>query len=222
MLEGGSDLRRRELVPTSIALNSDYATAHQYYALALPVMGRLADAIYEMERATRLEPLSLGIRATLAWTYYLARDYDKAFNQAQETLELDSSFLLARFYLGLICIQKGLFDDAISQLDGAVSGTQNLPITVSALAFALAASGKRKKAQQVLQKLEDLSKQQYVSPYDSAIAYSGLDEFDAAFASLDQAFEERGWLNHLNLEPMMDNLRQDSRFQSLQRRMGID
>ena len=70
---------------------------------SLPVMGRLADAIDEMERATRLEPLSLGIRATLAWMYYLARDYDKAFNQAQvqgnNVAFLEKRFLASRCHV---------------------------------------------------------------------------------------------------------------------------
>ncbi len=212
--EGEMSFRR------SLALNPEYATAHQYYALSLPVMGRLADGIDEMERATELEPLSLGIRATLAWTYYLARDYEKAFNQAQETLELDSGFLLARFYLGLICVQKALFDDAIAHLECVAAGTGGLPITLSALAFAFGASGKRRKARQVVQRLTEISREQYVSSYDFAVACSGLEELDAAFEHLARAAEERGWMNHLNLEPMLDNLRKDPRFFGLLRRIG--
>jgi len=206
----------------SIKLNPDYATAHQWYALSLPVMGRTPEGITEMEHACRLEPLSLGIRSTLAWTYYLARQYDRALIQAQETVDLDPQFLLARYYLGLIYIQSKRFDEAIEQLGLVAEGTHQLPITMSSLAQAYAAAGQRRKATQLLQRLKDLSHADYVSHYDFAIVHAGLGEIDDAFNSLEQAFDERGWLNHLHLDPMMDSLRGDPRFSAMLRRMGVE
>jgi len=214
--EGEDSFRR------SIQLNPEYATAHQWYALSLPVMGRIADGVSEMEHASRLEPLSLGIRSTLAWTYYLSRQYDLALTKAEETVGLDSAFLLAHFYLGLICVQKKLFDRAIEHLGVVAEGTNNLPITVSALIFAHAAAGKRRKAQQLMQHLRELSKQQYVSAYDFALAHTALEQFDEAFDALERALDERGWMNHLHVEPMLDGLRNDPRFPALLRRMGVE
>ena len=206
---------------TSIKLNPSYATAHQWYALSLPVMDRTAEGILEMEHASRLEPLSLGIRSTLAWTYYVAREYDKAHRQAEQTVELDPMFLLARYYLGLISLQKGLFDRALEHLQFLVDH-EPAPITVSALAFAFASAGHRKKAVQLLHRLEGLSTERYVSHYDFALVHCGLGHMDDAFESLEKAFEERGWLNHLHLDPMLDNLRKDPRFTALVRRMGLE
>jgi len=185
-------------------------------------MGRIADGVSEMEHASRLEPLSLGIRSTLAWTYYLSRQYDLALTKAEETVGLDSAFLLAHFYLGLICVQKKLFDRAIEHLGVVAEGTNNLPITVSALIFAHAAAGKRRKAQQLMQHLRELSKQQYVSAYDFALAHTALEQFDEAFDALERALDERGWMNHLHVEPMLDGLRNDPRFPALLRRMGVE
>jgi TolB-like protein/Flp pilus assembly protein TadD len=205
-----------------IAMNPNYATAHQWYALALPVMGRVDEAVSEMEKASRLEPLSLPIRSTLAWTYYLARQYDRAAAQARETIELDPQFLLARFYLGLILCRKSQFTEAAEQLELVVEGTRGLPITVSALAATLAAGGQRRRALAELQRLRDSSRGDYVSPYDLALVHSALGQIDAAFECLEQAYEERGWLNHLQTEPMFDELHADPRCSALLKRMGCD
>jgi hypothetical protein len=101
-----------------------------------------------------------------------------------------------------------------------VEGTRGLPITVSALAATLAAGGQRRSALVELQRLRDSSREHYVSPYDFALVHSALEQFDAAFECLEQAYEERGWLNHLHAEPMFDGLRPDPRYNALLRRMG--
>jgi len=49
-----------------------------------------------------------------------------------------------------------------------------------------------------------------------------LNQVDEAFDSLERAFQERGWLNHLHLDPMLDGLKPDPRFGALLRRMGVE
>ena len=50
----------------------------------------------------------------------------------------------------------------------------------------------------------------------------GLQENDEAFAWLQRAFEQRSlWLGYLNVEPQLDPLRSDQRFQALLRRVGL-
>ena len=52
--------------------------------------------------------------------------------------------------------------------------------------------------------------------------YAGLDEKDEAFAWLEKAYQERSWwLVWIKMEPMVDNLRSDSRFKDLMRRVGL-
>ena len=60
-----------------------------------------------------------------------------------------------------------------------------MPITVSALGFSYGAAGKRRKAQQVWMQLQELARKQYVSPYDFVLIHTGLEQFDAAFESLE-------------------------------------
>ncbi len=74
----------------------------------------------------------------------------------------------------------------------------------------------------ILNQLNALSKQRYVSPYDTALIHAGLRDKDRAFAWLERAYEERSvWLIFLKVEPSLDPLRSDPRFNDLLRRIGL-
>ena len=55
-----------------------------------------------------------------------------------------------------------------------------------------------------------------------AYIYSCLNEKDEAFRWLEKAYQERSaWLVYMNMAPWLDNLRSDSRFDDLLRRMNF-
>jgi hypothetical protein len=73
----------------------------------------------------------------------------------------------------------------------------------------------------ILKEIEILSKQQYVSPFDFAIVYTGLGDRDKAFQWLETAYSQRVMrIQELN-EPHFDSLRGDPRYGDLLRRIGI-
>jgi hypothetical protein len=93
---------------------------------------------------------------------------------------------------------------------------------VAAIGYLHAVMGERDKAEQALNELREKKRQTYVSSYDLAIIYVGLDEPDQAFAWLEHAYEERSyWLIYLKVDPMLDNLRSDPRFADLTARVGL-
>ena len=54
------------------------------------------------------------------------------------------------------------------------------------------------------------------------MVHVGLQENDETFSWLQRAFEQRSlWLGYLNVEPQLDPLRSDPRFQDLLRRLGL-
>ena len=66
------------------------------------------------------------------------------------------------------------------------------------------------------------SQKSYVSPYDIAIVYLGLDQRDDAFRWLEKAYQEhsvRLW--NLKAHPRFAAVRSDPRFQDLSRRVGF-
>jgi hypothetical protein len=83
-------------------------------------------------------------------------------------------------------------------------------------------AGKRDGAQKILAELLALAQQKYVSSYDIALVYAGLGENEHALEWLEKAFEEHnGWLVFLNVEPRFDNLRSDSKFIVLLKKVGL-
>jgi tetratricopeptide (TPR) repeat protein len=73
----------------AIELNPNYAEAHDWYAIYLANMGRHGEAIHEAERARELDPFSLLMSQTAGNVLCLARDYDRAIEGLQKTLDMD-------------------------------------------------------------------------------------------------------------------------------------
>jgi hypothetical protein len=86
----------------------------------------------------------------------------------------------------------------------------------------LPARVKRKKAIRILDDLTNLSKQKYVAPYFFAGIHAGLGEDERAIECLEKSYEEHPhWLIYLHIDPSMDGLRSNPRFQDLLRRVGL-
>jgi tetratricopeptide (TPR) repeat protein len=96
------------------------------------------------------------------------------------------------------------------------------PTMRAALAQSFAAAGRSQEAVQILGELTELAKRKYVAPYFFAGIYIGLGENDRAMEYLERAYEERShWLIYLHIDPSMDGLRSDSRFEEMLRRIGL-
>jgi hypothetical protein len=68
----------------------------------------------------------------------------------------------------------------------------------------------------------ELSKQRYVSPYNIACIYAGLNDKDQAFEWLERAYQERSFfVANLKAETVLDNLRPDPRFKHLLKRINL-
>ena len=92
----------------------------------------------------------------------------------------------------------------------------------AALAHTLGAAGRPVEAGQILDDLTSQARQKYVAPYFLAGIHVGLGENDRALEYLDKAFEEHSnWLLYLHMDPSMDGLRDEPRFQDLLRRIGL-
>ncbi len=211
------------LYKRAIELSPGYAIARQSYAMVyLAPMGRLGEAIAEMKRAQRLDPLSLFHSTILGWAFHLARQYDQAIKQYRKTLDLDPNYHLAYSGLGWAYEQKSMFEEAIAAFQKARAFSGGSTLTIASLGHCYGSWGRTNEAQSLLAELNELSKARYVSPLDIAILHTGLNQRDQAFEWLEKANKERcSRLIWLKPEPRFDKLRSDPRFQSLLRRMNF-
>jgi TolB-like protein/Tfp pilus assembly protein PilF len=204
---------------TELAPNS--AFTHEQYGLYLAIMGRFAEAIAELRRAQELDPLSLITCVMLSWTYYFAREPEKAKEEANKALEIDHSFWMAHWTMALSYEQTSQYADALAALEKAKALDDSSWIP-AVFARVFARVGKEDEAQKILDELTEKSKQQWVSPYLTATAYVNLDQRDQAFEWLYKALEEHDeWLCCLKVDPALDLLRADPRFEDLLSRVGL-
>jgi len=206
----------------AIELNPGYATAHQWYAEYLSVMGRHNEAIAEAKRAQELDPLSLMINAIGGRVFFYARRYDEAIAQCRRTLELNPGFYPAHLFLAWAYEQEKRYAEAISEYQKAIAPGQSNPLLAAELARGYVAAGKRTEALTVISQMGELSKRRYVSSYVIAQIYTALGDTGRAFQWLEKAYQERdSQLAWLKAEPGFDSLRSDPRFQNLLRRMNF-
>lgn len=206
----------------ALALNPGYATTRFFYANFLTSMGRFEEALEETRRAQEIEPLSLIISNCFGWTYMYARRFDEAIASFQRTSELDPNFIPLRFFFGCAYEGVGRFADAAGQFEQAIrlSGGGNL--FRAALARTHAEAGRVEEARAELARFDTLPAGSYVSPYILATVHAALGQPDQAFPLLEKAREERShWLTFLRVDPAVDSLREDPRFEALVEAMAF-
>ena len=205
----------------AIELNPNYPQAHQWYAIYLMRAGRTNESLAEIKRAQELDPLSLPINMTVGWLLCDAKRTDEGIDQLLKTLDMDPGFLVARVRLAYCYELKGSYDATIAESQKVFDlGAKSLGIGGLGKAYAMA--GKRSEALNELAKLQDLSKQRYVPPSFFAFIFAALGEKDQAFAWLEKSVEEHELvMGRLKVDRGFDNLRSDSRFAELVKRVGI-
>jgi TolB-like protein/Tfp pilus assembly protein PilF len=206
----------------AIALNPRYSTAHQWYSWFLAAMGRFDEALAEGRAATELDPLSVSIRRSLGWLQYYARQFDDALENLRRALVMNPTSEETHRLLGLVYAQQGLYDEATASYKEALLNSENDMLSYAGLGHVAALRGRVDEARTVLKELEERQRTRYVSPVALAMIQVALGDVDASFDLLEKARQERrGWLAYLRIEPILDPLRSDLRFQRLLERMRL-
>jgi serine/threonine-protein kinase len=204
----------------AIELDPRYASARQWYAFALAARGELDKALVQGHSAQELDPSSVSVRRSLAWVYYYARRYGEVRYHLERALAMNPAAEETYRVLGLTLAISGHAVEAERVLRRAVTMHGTGSYTYGTLGFALARGGKTDEARHIADELERLREREYVSPVALATVYLGLGEHSRALDWAERAYEERrGWLNYLAVNPLVDPLRGDPRFEALVVRM---
>jgi tetratricopeptide (TPR) repeat protein len=231
----------------AIALNPYYASAHQWYADYLALLGRFEEAIERINLALEIDPLSLVFNKTMAKILYLAREYDKGIEQCLEILEIEPNFGPASGQLAYIFAAKGMYQEAVREIkklidfslgdyeiqseetSGPISGPRRHPIfsqsdpeAIAALGYFCALAGRKDEAIELVTGLKELCRHRYIEPHTLAMIYIGLGDNDLALEWLEKAYESRSIIIiHLKVWPVLDSLRADPRFIDLYKRVAF-
>jgi tetratricopeptide (TPR) repeat protein len=207
----------------AIELDPNNSVPHlRYGQIYLSPLGRNEEAIAEIKRALELEPLSLFDNSVLTATYYFARQPDRALEQGRKTSELDPNFPTGRWTLGSVYNANGMYAEAIELSEKSLQSDPTNQVQLGLAGYAYAKSGRRFEAEEVIRKFREIAKTHYASPYWIAVVYVALGDKDKAFAELEKAFEQLDWnLHRLKVDPLMDRLRDDPRFNAMLKRLNL-
>jgi DNA-binding winged helix-turn-helix (wHTH) protein/tetratricopeptide (TPR) repeat protein len=203
------------------ALTADPALpeAHLWRAVLLSNLARHDEALAEIDRALAAAPVNPVLNTARGWLLFAARRGDEAIEQSRRTLELAPDYYDAWDNLKWFHITRGEIPEAArawaraAQLeggdgDGLLAGYQR-----HGFPYLLRESVQRKLNQQ---------RDGYSSPYDLALDYTALGEIGPALDQLERSHAEHETdLLSLAVDPRMDALRGEPRFQALLERMGL-
>ena len=157
----------------ALDLNSNYATAHHWYAMYLGRMGRFDEAMREIERAHELDPLSMIINTDIGGLLLYRGAIQEDIEQQRKCLEMDPTFAPAHSNLALAFERAEQYKEAIHETETALQMTPNNLGYKAQLGRLLGLAGKRSQSEKILVELQAASRTNYVSPYSIAVVYFG-------------------------------------------------
>jgi adenylate cyclase len=204
----------------AIELNPNNGVAYDSYGLMLAALGRYDEAILVQQRAHELDPVAH--RMDIATTLLRAGRYDEALGAITECLAVDPNFGLAHATAGWAHLLTGSPEQGIAALEKAVAIAPDSTLYLAQLGQALARVGRTEEARDILRRLEELSRERFVSPYHMAYVYTGLGEQDRAMDWLERAYEQRaGGVFGIKGSFLFAPLREHPRFKALLRKMNL-
>jgi eukaryotic-like serine/threonine-protein kinase len=206
----------------ALALNPNYAFAHDQFGIGLALQGRFEEAIAEGKRASELDPLSPQIPLDASLGLAFQGQFQAANDQVKRAVDLDPTLFFAPWEAGWIHIQEGKVREAIPEFRKAKA--MESPAFVSAwLAYACGASGDRAGA---LAELEDLKKRSLrgsPTPFNLALVQLGLGDRARAMDYLEKAHAtDTQWLGYLKNDRTFDLLRSEPRFTALMKKLKFE
>jgi len=202
----------------AVKLNPNSSDAHLWRGVFLAQMGHSDEGISEIKLAESLDPLSLAVHVNAGWVYYLARRDEQAVQEWRKILDIDPHFTVTHSSIWIAYVKQAEMGTVLSPPSSGDADALQL----AAITGRQAVTGNRAEAERLLSRLDSISKRHYVCPYEMATAHAVLGNKDKALDWLNRGLKERsGCMPDLKVDPRLDSLRSDARFEDFLRRVGF-
>jgi TolB-like protein/DNA-binding winged helix-turn-helix (wHTH) protein/cytochrome c-type biogenesis protein CcmH/NrfG len=181
----------KEEYSRALAINPSSSEAHLGYATYFSTLGRVDDAIAEVQQVYRVDPIAVDSRQETIWVYLYSGSMEQTAAQARKTIELEPKAGYAHGLLALAYANMGRHQDAVEEAETADRVSEDTPGAIAVAISALARVGEREKAHRLLNHALDLAQKRYICRFLLAAAYVDLDEKDKAIESLQRGIRDR-------------------------------
>jgi len=206
----------------AIELNASSAWAERAYGKFLSSQRRFDEARAAALKALDLAPGSPIMVEGLAWRAYEARNFVRAVTLGEATLRYDPEYADGYKILAFAEIARGNASRAVELLLRHVELAGRSPQALAALGYGYARAGRPDDAHGIASELETLAATRFVDSGQLALLPLALGDHERALRLLAEAVDRRAdpsiWLA---VDPKLDPLRTDPRFQELVRRVGL-
>jgi serine/threonine-protein kinase len=206
----------------ALQANPNYSMGRWQYARFLSAAGRVDEAVAQAQLAEQTDPASTDVIRTVATMLFYQRRYAEAAAKASQALAIDGSQASSHTVRGRALAALGQFDGAIGELQEAFRLSDH-PGVLAELGRVYALSGNRAAAEEILVRVSQpaAARGDFVAEQDAAYIRLALGRRDEALAGLERAVAQHSerilWLR---VDPRVDALRGDPRFERLIRRLG--
>ncbi len=205
----------------ALQLNPSDIQAYCWYGLCLATLGRSDEAVAQVEKARKLDPLSPYVSMVLMFVLTFGNRNEEAIREGERTLELDPDFAIGFYVLGSTLTRVGRYDRAVELLEKAAAVTGRASFYLGFLGWAYGRAGRENDARGVLSELEERAKETYVAPTFFVCIHAGLGEDDRVFHYLELARESGSPLGIWTKFPIFDTVRSDPRFKRMTASIGL-
>ncbi|MEO8215994.1 MAG: protein kinase [Acidobacteriota bacterium] len=217
------DTARREC-ERAVALDANSSLAHLYYSRYLNGQGRSDAAIAEVKSAIDLEPTSLASQRQYGMCLYYARRYPEAVTQFKRVVAMDKGFGAPYNWLISTLEMQGNYSEAFEWLMKMKALYKEPEEEIQAYRTAYQTSGWPGLLRERARRRDAMSFRAARGSlyFQGAIEQAKVGNKDQAFKYLEQSYRAREyWMMFLKVEPGLDSLRPDPRFDELVRRVGL-
>jgi len=207
----------------AIELNPNEGSTHARFAEMLAMLGRFDEAIAEARRAMECDPVCESPSSLLAYILYVARRYDEAIEQCRKSLELAPDYHFSYAFLAMVYCAQDRFEEAVSVARKAAEIGQGEPFCEGVLGYALGLAGQQDEALRLVEEMKRRREEGYFPAFIIGWVYTGLGDKETALGWLETAAEDRdGMIVVIGTDPAIDRLRDEPRFATVLRKIGLD